>query len=259
MPRFAVRLASALAALLAAAPAAFAQPAPIDFAEYRSGATTAYQATPGGDVYTDGFAFTTGSNALTTWGTDPADPFNASLPSNLGPTAAAMSPDQFGEAIDLYAWSDPATDVGVSPTRFNLYSIQAGHKYASSYLTTPPGGGAASLLPISFVVFGWTTPTGAGSSSLSAAFTLPAPTRVGGVQTPLLYDIVLPAEWRGLTRARFYNGSYNLTTGDVESGSAVSVQFTNVRAEIIPEPATFLLVGVGTMLVVTVRRRTRTA
>lgn len=262
--RLAARAGVIVSSALVAPALAAAQPVLIDFAGYRSAASTSYQAVIGGDMYTQGFVFTATGFGLNTYGTDPADPFAEQLPSNLGATSATLYTDTFGESVDMRRWTDPATDVNTSGGFFNLRSMDVAHLYRSSFLTTPPDGSPASLSVINFYVLGWTSADGLGTATRQALFTLPVPPTVGGVQVPLLYTLVMPSDWVGLSRVRFWNGSATLNASGqvtaIASGSAVSSQFTNLAVEIVPEPSTYLLVAAGGFgLVAVARRRVRGA
>jgi hypothetical protein len=257
MTHLASRFAAVVLTLLLAWPTAQAQPVVIDFSEFRSPVTTSYQATPGGEVYTKGFTFHASGSLVSTWGTDPGDPLNGSLPTNLGPTAATLFHDNFGGTIDMLAWSNPATDVGGSPFRFSLSSLQVAHLYSSDYLTTPPDGSVPTLSPIGFRVVGWNTPDSFGTASIQSTFVLPPPPTVGGVQTPFLYTLNFSSAWTGLTRVRFFNYSWDPATSTSTAGSAVSWQFTNITAEVVPEPGTYVMVAVGLAGVLLIGRRRR--
>ena len=239
------------ATLLAASPLAAQSPVTIDFAEFRSPTTRVYQATPGGEVYSKGFAFyNTTANSLLTWGTDAAqDELAINVPSNLGPTAAAMATEGFGDRLDMYVWTgSPATDANAPTQQFNLLSMQVAHMFSSAYLTT-----GSDLSPISLVFYGFTP--GSNTNTLSSTFTLPVPPVVGGVRTPLLTELQFSAAWRNLTRVVWFNGTGPSNTLAV--GSAVSHQFTNIQAAVVPEPATVLLLGGGMIVLGVVARRRR--
>ena len=244
MPMRVLRSVAAAAALIlaAAAPAA-AQRVLLDFAEFRSPTYVEYQATPGGDVSTKGFdllaAFGAGArNALGTWGTVEDPEF---LPSNLGPTAGALWGTAFGERIDLRA-----TD----RRPFNIYSIDVAHLYPRSYLLS------GDLSPINLWFYGLNA---AGQTIASTSFTIPAPALVGGQQMPLLNRLLFGAEWRALASVAWFQASGPAgpgLTAPTTQGSAVSHQFTNISAEIVPEPGTYVLMltGLGGVLVIARRR-----
>jgi hypothetical protein len=156
----AASVASFAVATLTASSAA-AQPVRIDFAEFRRAETTEYQATPGGDVTSKGFdfyaAFGTGArNALQTWGTNDGELSN-NLPTNLGPTAAALHATQFGERIDMQQSQGRL---------FQLFSIDVAHMYSRSNLLS------GDLSPITLFFYGFNA---AGANDRSVSFNIPLP------------------------------------------------------------------------------------
>ena len=224
---------------LATRPVAAQGPVTIDFAEFRSPVTTEYQATPGGEVTSKGFDFYAyvdagARNALQTWGTD-EDAVN--LPRNLGPTAGALFATRFLERIDMQTSSGKL---------FNLFSIAVAHVYDRSSLVT------GDLSPISLFFYGFNA---TGQNSVVASFNIPAPTIVGVNQSPVLLTLLFPPTWRALAGVAWFqaSGAFNAQT----AGSAVSHQFTNIVAEVVPEPSTYLLMTTGLigLLLITRRRR----
>lgn len=236
----AASLAAAFVSVLAAVPTASAQQRVlVDFAKFRSASTREYQATPGGEVSSKGLSvyasFTAGSrNALGTWGTV-QDPQH--LPTNLGPTAAAMWGTQFGERMDL-----EATDGRL----FNLFSMDVGHLYNRSYLIS------GDLAPIDLFFYGFNE---FGQVALATAFAIPAPAIVGGQQAPVLSTLVFGGDWRRLSGVAWFqaSGPFNAQV----LGSGVSHQFTNISASVIPEPSTYLLMASGLAGVLVIARRRR--
>jgi hypothetical protein len=241
------------ATLLAVAPLAAQSPVTIDFAEFRSPTTQVYQATPGGDVYSKGFAFSNiTNNALLTWGTDPAqDELAINVPSNLGPTAAALGAEFFGDRLDMYVWTGSReSDVNAPTQEFNLYSMRVAHLFSSAYLTT-----GSELSPISLAFYGFTS--GSNVNTLGSVFTIPVPPLVGGVRTPFLTELRFSGAWQNLTRVVWFNASGPQGTPPPSTGSSFSHQFTDIQAAIVPEPATFLLLGTGMLVLGVVGRRRR--
>jgi hypothetical protein len=223
-----------------------AQQVLLDFAEFRRAETTEYQATPGGEITSRGFdvyAAYGGSsrNALGTWGTQ-QDPTH--LPANLGPTSAALWGTAFGERMDLEA-SDGRL--------FNLYSMDVAHMYPRSYLVS------GDLSPISLFVYGFNS---AGQTIASSSFAIAAPALVGGEQTPALTTLVFGNSWRSLSYVAWFQGSGPAQSGftaPVDIGSGFSHQFTNISAEIVPEPGTYALLATGLAGVFVLARRRRDA
>jgi hypothetical protein len=238
IPTAARALAAAAGVALMASPA-LAQQVVIDFHEFRAPYTTDYQATPGGDVYSNGYgffaAFGSGAlNTLSTWGTAPDERADlaANVPRNLGPTEASLFAYQFGERLDMLRDQDSYL--------FNLYSIDLAHQYAQSYLLS------GSLSPISITFFGFYL--GSTTSGVSQTFTIPVPSAVTGDVTPELTTYTFNSGFRNLTEVAWFQGN----------GSAASHQFTNVNVETVtPEPGTYVLFGSGLVgiVLVTVRRR----
>ena len=236
---------------LLTAPLGAQTPVTIDFAEFRSPTTQVYQATPGGDVYSKGFAFyNRSSNSLFTWGTDPAqDEMAINVPSNLGPSAATMAMENVNDRLDMYVWMGSRESDANTPTiEFNLYSMQVAHLFSSAYLTT-----ADSLSPISLTFYGFTP--GSNVNTLSSVFTIPVPPVIGGVRTPLLTQLQFSGAWHNLTRVVWFNASGPANNPSI--GLGVSHQFTAIQAAIVPEPATILLLGGGMLVLGVVARRRR--
>lgn len=226
---------------LATRPVEAQGPVTIDFAEFRSPTTIEYQATPGGEVTSKGFDFYAyfdagARNALQTWGTE-EDAVN--LPRNLGPTAGALFATRFLERIDMQTSSGRL---------FNLFSIAVAHVYDRSSLVT------GDLSPITLFFYGFNA---TGQNSVTASFAIPAPAIVGlnQSQSPMLLTLLFPSTWRALSSVAWFqaSGAFNAQA----AGSAVSHQFTNIVAEVVPEPSTYLLMTTGVigLLLITRRRR----
>jgi hypothetical protein len=164
----------------------------IDFAEFRSEVTTEYQATPGGDVTSKGFdfyaAFGDGArNALGTWGTDDGE-LSQNLPTNLGPTAAALWGTRFGERIDM------ETESGL---RFDLYAMDVAHLTAASTAERRPVADHAVLLR---------RPERHGGLGDHVVHH-PAPARGGRRAAAGAHDLAFGDAWRNLSSVRWFQGS----------------------------------------------------
>jgi hypothetical protein len=223
--------------LLAAAPAP-AQTTLIDFPEYRSPVSREYPAAIGDPLRSNGFDFFVSEyfvpgarNALSTWGTDPADNGARNRPRNAG-TSATLAATQAGEEIDMIVAGE---DLLAPMLEFNLYSIELAHLYSTPYVP--------ALVNFDLTFFGI---LGTGEA-VEETFTVPVPPLVGSVRTPLLQSFTFGAQWRNLVNVYWFQGG---STGTVH-------QFTNITAAVVPEPATYLLLGTGLgVLLVVARRRT---
>jgi hypothetical protein len=229
--------AALLATGVAAAAPLAAQVPRIGFEAFASPVTTEYQATVGRPVTAGGFDFLAyrppgARNALGTWGTDAAqDPDGAlNVPGNRG-TATALYATQAGSIIDMVA-AGQIFELGVA---FNLYAIDVAHLYAQSYL---PFG--TVLQPFTLTFFGFHDP--AAGASVSQTFTVGVP--AGG--TPLLSTLLFNPGWRGL---------YAVAWQQSTLGLGQQHQFTNVAAEVVPEPGSAALLGAGLVAVGAVARR----
>lgn len=244
------RIAPGVFALTLAAPAAAplaAQPVvKVDFSEYQSTTTRDIPATFGQPLTSRGFDFYeafgtdgrgTGSrNALGTWGT--ADGGSVNRPSNLG-SANTLYATTGAVEIDMYV----AGDNPFSPTRsFNLFSMDVANLFSSSVLPPSTGG------PLGFTLtfYGYTAADPVG---FTQTFTIPTPPTVGGVVTPVLNTLVFDTRWRGVENVYWYQNSQFLN---------YQHQFTNVVAQVTPEPSTYVLLGAGLAGVLVVARRRRT-
>lgn len=231
-------------ALLATPAAAHAQRVVVDFDAYRTPVTTEHQATIGRPVRSDGFDFYAASgfqgtnrNVLGSWGADPAaDPVGAgNLPSNLGGTAAAMFGTAFGERIDMTVGGQNL--FAATYRTFHLYSIDLAHQFSEGYLV---GG---TLQPFSVTFFGFIQGEAA---AISQAFTVGAP----AAGMPVLTTHAFDGRWRNLEQVVWFQSSL---------GSPFGHQFTNIEAQVVPEPGTWVLLGTGLgVLGVAARRRRRT-
>jgi hypothetical protein len=224
------------AAAVTVAPLA-AQPVTISFAEYVSPTVAEYAATPGDPLTVGGFdfyEFLSGGarNVLGTWGTSDVTAVNR--PSNIGSSVALFS-TQAANEIDMYV----AGDNVVTPTRtFNMYAIDVAHLFSAPAYNT--------VLQTFTLTFSGAYL--AGGPNVTQTFTVNAPPTVGGVTTPLLQTLQFDNRWRGLANVWWNQNNQFLSQQH---------QFTNVRAEVTPEPATYALVagGLGALLVVARRRR----
>jgi hypothetical protein len=233
----------ALVALLALpAGSLSAQPVQrITFSEYASPFTTEYQATVGRPVVSGGFQFvayrSTGArNALGTWGTDlNQDEGALNQPTNRG-NSVAMFGTTNAEVIDMLV----AGEFPLAPTRqFDVFSIDVGHMFSSDYIV-----GGSALEPFQLTFSGWTTPTG--TAQLSQTFTIPVPAS----GDPFLNTLMFSNAWRGIYRLSWSQS--NVSTSQFH-------QFTNIQAQVIPEPSTYVLLGTGLIVLYGVTRRRRTA
>ncbi|MDX2192938.1 MAG: PEP-CTERM sorting domain-containing protein [Gemmatimonadales bacterium] len=240
----------AAGALLAgvAAPAAAQTRVLIDFSPFRSAVTTEFQALPGGDVYQHGFGifatFGNGArNALGTWGTDAvqerADLF-ANVPTNLGPTSAAMWGTQFAEQMNLFR-EDGRT--------FRLHTIDLAHMYARSYLIS------GDLAPFSVRFFG--IPAGQTTFSITQDCPLTLAPIVGNDRPPQLQTCTFDSRWRNVREVAWLNQGQQ--GNSALAGSAFSHQFTNIDATIVPEPGTWAFMATGLLGLAAAARRRRSA
>jgi hypothetical protein len=244
MSRLRTLAASLALTFVAAAPAA-AQVVTVDFSNYRSPETVEYQATPGDAVNQFGFVFTahlgntntTPRNVLGTWGTEDLP---ERLPSNLGPTAAALFNTVGGDRIDMFR------EDGFG---FNLFSMDVAHAFPRSFL------GTADLLPITLFFYGFNA-AGQNTADLVQSFVIEPPALVGGEQTPILRTIMFNENFRNLSGLAWFQQSGPFNAGN--TGVNVWHQFTNVRAEtVVPEPSTYVLMGAGLVGVLAMARRRR--
>jgi hypothetical protein len=239
-------LALALASILLAS-AAEAQPQEVrkaTFDEYASPVTEEYQATIGRPVTSGGLdfydtdAFTPGArNVLATWGKSPAeDPIGAlNQPVNIG-SSTAMFATLLGERIDVRFQGSNLVTGAVTP--FSFISIDVAHLYSTAFFPS-----ALTPINITFIGFGPSTD----NLQIQQAFTIPAPTAVGGVQQPVLTTLTFDERWRAVNGVIWF-----------QSSSASSAhQFTNVVSATVPEPGTVLLVltGLAGLGAVQLRRR----
>lgn len=237
----------ALAITAVAAPARAQQPTvTIDFAEYSSPVSRDYAAAIGQPLRSKGFdfyvtdAFIPGArNALSTWGTNPSDNGFTNQPTNRR-GSTAMAATQPGDEIDMYiAGTYPLQSAaGLARSgKFNLYSMDFAHLYSTEYVPV--------LQDFDLTVYGIT----ASGRGIEQTFRILAPAPIGGVSRPTLQTFAFDNRWRGLV---------NVYWSQTVTALSQAHQFSNVRAQVTPEPSTYALlaVGLGGVLVVARRRRT---
>jgi hypothetical protein len=120
-------------------------------------------------------------------------------------------------------------------TTFHLYAIDVAHLYGAAYLPFGTPQAAFTLTFFGFQVRG-------ANATVSQTFTVGAP--ASGV--PLLNQLLFGPSWRDL-----YSVAWQQSTGT----SGTLHQFTNVAAQVVPEPGTYALVGAGVLLLAGAGRR----
>lgn len=289
-------VATAAAVSFAAAPAAAQHytTQTINFSGYRSAATTepGYQATFGNplqangyqlyDLYTQSSATASSpgptgfsSQQIATWGTASTDLGSKNLPSNLGPSAAALWANGTTDRLELYS-----TGNGVDNQSFRLYSMDMASLFAASSITPALGGPASMNIYFQYYKSLNSYLTGVPDGDLYAHVAV-APT-VNGDVVPLLRTVdftgqsnsssvsvnFLSGQIGDLTDAtgiygiQWFQGSLasytNINQWTLAQRSGLSHQFTNVVVQdVTPEPSTFALAGVGLLTVVGVGLRRR--
>ncbi len=268
----------------------------INYSAYRSTTTTepGYQATFGNPLTSKGYElydFYTQSNSagpsafssqqVATWGTSASDLGSKNLPSNLGPSAAALWANGTTDRLELYS-----TGNGVTPQAFRLYSMDMASLFAASSIT--PALGAPASMNIYFQYYKSLTSylNGTPDGDVSA-FVRVAPT-VNGDIVPLLRTVDFTGQNNssdvsvsflngkvgdltdatGIYGIQWFQGSLtsyaNINSWSLTQRSGLSHQFTNLVVQDVapvPEPSTFALAGVGLLTVagVGLRRRKQTA
>ena len=234
------------AVLLAAVPAPVAaQPVTITFSEYASPTTREYSAAIGDPVRSGGFDFyntelfwTGARNALSTWGADASDPGAINRPTNLGgATPMSSTAAGGGGGVDMFV----AGDDPLLPQRgFDLFSMDVAHLYAAGNF---PGAFATILQAFTFTVSGTYL---AGGPAIQQSFLIGAPVAgPDGIQRPVLQTVTFDSRWRAMNNV-WWTQSTALST---------LRQFTNIRAQVIPEPGTWVLLGTGLVVLLVVARR----
>ena len=272
----------------------------IDFSSYRSAVTVepGYQATFGAPLQANGYSFydvftqssatpaspgPTGFSAsqMSTWGTASTDLGSTNLPTNLGPTAAALWGLGTTDRLEMYS-----TGNGVDPQRFRLYSMDMSSLFAASSITPALRGPASLDIYFQYYKSLDSYLTGVPDGDLYAHVEV-APTVNNDVNNdivPLLrtvdfsgqnnsdlsYVTFLSGNVGDLTDAtgiygiQWFQGSLTSYSGiddwTLAQRSGLAHQFTNVVVQdvaTVPEPTTFALAGVGLLTVVGVAVRRR--
>lgn len=230
-----------------------------------------YQATTGRPLTANGFEFYNDyygfPNQLATWSANPSNLGFANRPSNIGASTALFG--EFpGDVIQMNARSG---------RRFDLYSMDVASLFRQSSISPPFGevGDFTLLFEYYHTLDAYTSGVPDGAFGASVA---PGPL-VDGDRVPLLRTVDFfgatapgvsvqwlagrPSDLRGagIYGVRWTNASFG---GYDENGLPVfdygvqfTHQFTNVAAQVVPEPATLVLVGAGVCVLVGagVRRR----